>query len=364
MPLLESRFRPAWWLRGAHAQTLWPALFRRRPRLAVEWERLELDDGDFLDLAWHGPAHGPVVMIFHGLQGGLRSHYAGGLMQRLGRSGMRSCLVHFRGCSGEPNRLPISYHSGKTDDPQRVLEHIAELTGTPPFAAVGVSLGGNVLLKWLGEQGEASPLQRAAALSVPFDLAACARRLEVGFSRLYQRHLVRSLQADYRRKFARIPSPLEVDVDTLDSFRLFDDRVTAPLHGFAGADDYYARCSSSRFIGRIRVPTLILHARDDPFMFGDTAPRSGELPESVWLEEAARGGHVGFVAGALPWRARYYAEERITEWLTAAVSAAPNIGAATSAGKASPARGPAAGRPAAGPGCRTRRAAPSGRRRP
>jgi predicted alpha/beta-fold hydrolase len=350
MPLLESRFRPAWWLRGSHAQTLWPAMFRRRPRLDIEWERLELDDGDFLDLAWHGPVGGPVVLIFHGLQGSLRSHYAGGLMQRLAKSGMRSCLVHFRGCSGEPNRLPISYHSGKTDDPQRVLEHIAEATGAPPFAAVGVSLGGNVLLKWLGEQGANSPLERAAALSVPFDLAACARRLEYGFSRLYQRHLVRSLQSDYRRKFARLASPLQVDVGALDSFRLFDDRVTAPLHGFAGADDYYARCSSRRFVGRIRVPTLILHARDDPFMFGDTAPGPDELAECVWLEQAARGGHVGFVAGTLPWLARYYAEERIAEWLGAGLPGAGNAGSATSAGKASPAPGPGAGRRAAVPG--------------
>jgi uncharacterized protein len=351
MPLLESRFRPAWWLRGSHVQTLWPALVRRRPRLAIEWERLELDDGDFLDLAWHGPRGGPVVLIFHGLQGNLRSHYAGGLMQRLAKSGMRSCLVHFRGCSGEPNRLLISYHSGKTDDPQRVLEHITETTGTPPFAAVGVSLGGNVLLKWLGEQGGDSPLARAAALSVPFDLDACARRLECGFSRLYQRHLVHSLQADYRRKFSRLVSPLAVDVGTLDSFRLFDDRVTAPLHGFAGADDYYARCSSRRFVGRIRVPTLILHARDDPFMFEDTSPRAEELADCVWLEQAARGGHVGFVAGALPWRARYYAEERISEWLSAGLPDSPEACSTTSAGKVSPARGPGVGHRAGVPGC-------------
>jgi len=318
MPVIASAFRPAWWLRGDHAQTLWPALFRRRKRLAVEWQRLELDDGDFLDLAWSGPPGGRVVLFFHGLQGGIRSHYAAGIMHRLNARGFRVCLMHFRGCGREPNRLPVSYHSGKTDDPQRVLEHVQSTSGRAPFAAVGVSLGGNVLLKWLGEQGDASPLQRAVAISVPFELDAAARRMETGFSQLYQHHLVRSLCEAYRRKFARIPSPLKVDIDRLDTFRLFDDQVTAALHGFAGVDDYYARCSSRRFIPAIRVPTLILHARDDPFMFPDTVPSAAELPKNVWLEIPDAGGHVGFIGGQVPGWADYYAERRAADWISAA----------------------------------------------
>ena len=318
MPILDSCFRPAWWLRGGHAQTVWPALIRRHPRLAIDWERLELDDGDFLDLAWSGPRDGPVVLFFHGLQGGIGSHYATGIMHRLNERGFRVCLMHFRGCGREPNRLPISYHSGKTDDPQRLLEHVERRGGQPPFGAVGVSLGGNVLLKWLGEQGAASPLRRAVAISVPFQLDAAARRLERGLSRLYQHHLVRSMRASYRAKFSRIPSPLEVDVDCLQTFRQFDDRVTAPLHGFTGVDDYYARCSSRQFIPSIRVPTLILHARNDPFMFPDTAPTADELPDSVWLEIPEAGGHVGFVGGRLPGLADYYAERRVAEWMDAA----------------------------------------------
>lgn len=317
MPLVETAFRPAWWLRGDHAQTLWPALCRWRRPPAVHWERLELEDGDFLDLAWSGPEDGPVILLMHGLQGGIRSHYAAGIMRQLNRHGMRVCLMHFRGCGGEPNRLPISYHSGKTDDPQYVLEHIRKLHGQAPFGAVGVSLGGNVLLKWLGEQGDASPLQRAMAISVPFRLDSAARRLETGVSRLYQRHLVGSLRDSYRRKFARIESPLRIDLDRLDTFRLFDDQVTAALHGFDGVDDYYARCSSRQFIPAIRVPTLILHARRDPFMFPDTPPEAGELPDNVWLEIPDEGGHVGFIEGPIPGWGRYYAERRAAEWMSA-----------------------------------------------
>ncbi len=315
MPVIESAFRPAWWLRGDHAQTLWPALFRRRRKLAIDWERLELDDGDFLDLAWSGPEEGPVVLFFHGLQGSIDSHYATGIMHELNRRGFRVCLMHFRGCGNQPNRLPISYHSGKTDDPQRLLEHVQHKYGKTPYAAVGVSLGGNVLLKWLGEQGENSPLQKAAAISVPFRLDAAADRLERGLSRLYQRHLVNSLRDAYRLKFARIRSPLSVDVEQLDTFRLFDDQVTAALHGFKGVDDYYACCSSRQFIPRIRVPTLILHARHDPFMFPDTAPEPEELPGQVILEIAHAGGHVGFVSGRFPGWGYYYAERRVAEWL-------------------------------------------------
>jgi len=315
MPIINSAFRPAWWLRGDHAQTLWPAFFRRRRKIPIDWERLELDDGDFLDLAWSGPPDGPVVLFMHGLQGSVESHYATGIMQQLNLRGFRVCLMHFRGCGREPNRLPISYHSGKTDDPQTVAEHIEQRDGRPIFGAIGVSLGGNVLLKWLGERGEQTPIRRAVAISVPFQLEAAAQRMRTGWSRLYQRHLVRSMQQTYHDKFSRIPSPLTVDVDKLTTFRLFDDRVTAALHGFDGVDDYYTRCSSRQFIPRIRVPTLILHARHDPFMFADTPPEADELPACVSLELPDAGGHVGFVEGRVPGLARYYADGRVADWI-------------------------------------------------
>lgn len=316
MPIIQSEFRAAWWLPGAHAQTIWPSLMRRRMLPEISWERVELDDGDFIDLAWSGPVDGRIVLFMHGLEGSLQSHYAGGIMRQLNRQGFRVCLMHFRGCSGEPNRLPSSYHSGKTDDPQRIVGHIQSTRGKQTYAAVGVSLGGNVLLKWLGEQGASMPLQRAVALSVPFQLDEAARRLRIGLSRLYQNHLLTQLRNKYRQKFGPDRSPLHVDVDALKTFHQFDDQVTAVLHGFKGVDDYYRRSSSRQYIPGIRVPTLILHARHDPFVFPDTAPTEEELPENVWLEMPDAGGHVGFVSGALPGWADYWAERRISQWLS------------------------------------------------
>jgi len=312
-------FNPAWWCRNPHWQTLWPHVFRRRPKVPLERERLELPDGDFLDIAWNLDAPGPLVLVLHGLEGSLRSHYAAGLIDTLHRADYRIAFMHFRNCSGEPNRLPRSYHSGDTADLQYVIEHVTARTGAPPFAAVGFSLGGNVLLKWLGERGDAAPLRTAVAVSVPFLLG----EMERGWSRLYQTHLVGRLRASYRRKFARMPSPLSVDVNRLRTFRQFDDQVTAPLHGFAGVDDYYGRSSSRQFLGRIRVPTLIVHARDDPFMFQRTAPEPRELPPAVQLEMMEHGGHVGFVAGRWPWRPQWWLDGRIVAHLEAHRKARP-----------------------------------------
>jgi predicted alpha/beta-fold hydrolase len=311
---LTGPFRAPWWCRGPHCQTLYPHVFRRRPALQLERERLELPDGDFLDLAWSGRESGPVVVILHGLEGSLRSHYAAGLVSALAHRGYRTAFLHFRNTT-EPNRLPRSYHSGETGDLAHLIRHVAARTGRPPFAAVGYSLGGNVLLKWLGESGESAPLATAAAVSVPFDLGEAADRMERGISRLYQWRLVASLRGSYRRKFSRIPSPLAVDLRRLRTFRQFDDQVTAPLHGFAGVDDYYRRSSSRPFLARIRVPTLIVHARDDPFMWPHTAPLPEQLSPSVRLEISDHGGHVGFVAGPWPWRPRWWLEERIVAHL-------------------------------------------------
>ena len=314
MPITRSAFRPAWWLPGPHLQTLWPTFFRRRPVLSLERRRLETPDGDFLDLALGGRPEGPLVLLLHGLEGSLESHYAGNLLAALNRAGRRTAFLHFRGCSGEPNRLPRSYHSGETGDLQFVVQWLAENLA-PVDAVIGFSLGGNVLLKWLAERGEAAPVRRAVAVSVPFRLADADRRLRRGLSRLYLRHLLGRLRRSYREKFARLPSPLDVDVDRLRTFHDFDDQVTAPLHGFAGADDYYARASCRQYLKRIRVPTLILHARDDPFMFPDTVPGETELPPAVTLELSEHGGHVGFVSGPWPWQAEYWLERRIVEWL-------------------------------------------------
>ena len=313
--ITQSAFRPAWWLRNPHLQTLWPTFFRPRPELDLTPERLELPDGDFLDLAWTRPNGGPVVVVLHGLEGSLNSHYAGSTLAALHRAGLHPVFMHLRGCSDEPNRLDRSYHSGASDDLASVIDHITRTRGRPPEAAVGFSLGGNLLLKYLGERGEASPLQAAVAISVPYQLLACARRLDKGLSRLYRRHLVTRLQNSYLKKFRDRPAPLAVDPTRLDNFFDFDDRITAPLNGFAGAEDYYSRCSSRDFVQHIHTPTLLLHALDDPFMYPHTPPTADELGPGVTLELSRRGGHVGFVAGRFPGKGEYWLDERISKYL-------------------------------------------------
>ena len=309
-------FRPAWWLPGANAQTLWPTMFRRPARPRLSWERLRLPDGDFVDLSWAGEDSHITVVCLHGLEGSYRSAYAAGMLNALAAHGWRAVLLHFRGCSGELNQLPRSYHSGDTGDLGYLLDVLGRRNPDSIFAAVGYSLGGNVLLKYLGERCTASPLRAAAAVSVPFDLGAAAQRLDCGFSRLYQWRLLRSLRAKTAEKIARCETmPPVPALRQLRNFWNFDDAVTAPLHGFRGADDYYARSSSRQFLAAIETPTLLLHARDDPFMTPDAVPTHRELAANVRLELSQRGGHVGFVGGRWPWRAEYWLEQRIPEYL-------------------------------------------------
>ena len=306
-------FRPAWWLPGPHLQTLWAALFRRFGRPRLERQRLELPDGDFLDLDWNRgkPADDtPIVLLLHGLQGSSESPYAWGLLAEFERRGWRAAVMHFRGCSGEPNRLARSYHSGDTGDVACVVEYLRGRFPDRPVFVAGFSLGGNVLLKWLGETGREAPISGAVAVSVPFDLGQCADRLEQGFSTIYRRHLVGELHRGVQLKFSTWPEP-PIDLGRLPrwrTFREFDENVTAPLHGFQGAEDYYRRSSSGPFVGLIRIPTLIIQAEDDPFLPGLSKPR---LSSWVRLEASRRGGHVGFVAGAVPGKPRYWLEERI-----------------------------------------------------
>lgn len=309
--IIPSAFKPLWWLANPHLQTLWPVLFGRK-RIHGRSERLELDDGDFLDLRWLD-GDGPLVVVVHGLEGSIDSHYAGAMMQALQKHGFHGLFMHLRGCSGEPNRLDRSYHSGETGDLAAVVRHAASVTGKPVFAMIGYSLGANALLKWLGEEGGKPPLQRAVAVSVPFQLGDAARKLSTGFSRLYQSHLLERLRRNYRRKFRRRASPLPVDVDTLRDFYSFDDRITAPLHGFSSADDYYRQSSSRQYLKNILCETLILHAQDDPFMFEESIPRNEELSSHVTLELSKHGGHVGFIGGkVLPQR---WLEPRIIRFL-------------------------------------------------
>ncbi len=322
-------FRPAWWLPGAHLQTLWPALLRRPRALALRRERFELPDGDFIDVDWAGE-QGPMVVVMHGLGGSSASHYARGILAAFAARGWRAVLMHFRGCSGEPNRLPRSYHAGDTADLHAFVTALRTREPHTPLMAVGYSLGGNVLLKWLGEQAQAAPVEAAVAVSVPFDLNDATIRLQQGFSRLYDRHILRGLRAALIQKAARMPLPWDhKEIAAINSLREFDDRITAPLHGFRNAADYYARATCRPFLQHIAAPTLVIHAADDPFMSPTVVPGLRELSSATCLELSSHGGHVGFVAGE-PWGPRYWLERRIPEFLAGVVGSVGNLGNAQS----------------------------------
>jgi len=311
----RTDFKPAWWLRSPHLQTLWPVFFKKRHKLKLLSEQVELDDGDFLDICWSEQQSDKVVLVLHGLEGSISSHYINGVIYQIEQSGYQPVLMCFRGCSGHLNRLPRAYHSGETGDLAFIVDHIKNKTGNYPYAAVGYSLGANVLLKWLGETGENNPLKKAVAVSVPFRLQDAAKRLEKGVSKMYREHLLRSLRKTYTDKFNKIKSPLNVDVEQLKSFWDYDDKVTAPLHGFSGAQEYYDKCSSRQFLKNIDVATMIVHSADDPFMFTETAPGVGELNKNIDFLMTTHGGHVGFVAGVFPFFTDYWCENKIKEFL-------------------------------------------------
>ena len=319
-------FKPATGLRNPHVQTLWGPLWRKSPPLAHRRERLWLADGDFLDLDWHGPlaTTTPLVVVLHGLTGSSTSHYVIGLQRALAAQGWASVAVNWRGCSGEPNLLPRSYHSGASEDLAEVIAHLRTQRPQAPLYAVGYSLGGNVLLKHLGEAGTASQLQAAVAVSVPFRLDQCADRIGLGFSRVYQAHFMKAMVAYVKDKQQRFQhegltehlgalqrlGPLQ----GMRTFWDFDGRFTAPLHGYSDAHDYYRRASSRYYLPTITTPTLLIQAEDDPFVFRHSVPEPAELSASTTLELHRRGGHVGFVEGT-PRRPRSYLERRIPQWL-------------------------------------------------
>ncbi|TRZ93401.1 MAG: hydrolase [Rhodocyclaceae bacterium] len=292
------------WLPGGHAQTIWPLLIKGT---APDYrrERWETPDDDFIDLDWiAGEPGAPCVALFHGLEGSSRSHYAQRLMHAVARRGWHGVVVHFRGCSGEPNRLPRAYHSGDSQEIGWVLRRL-QACGHPALFAAGVSLGGNALSKWLAEQGDNAldVVSAAAAVSAPLDLAAANAALSCGFNRIYALHFLRTLIPAALAKERLFPGRMDIRrAQAARTLRDFDDAVTAPLHGFLGADDYYARSSAGPLLGNVRVPTLLLHAANDPFLPEAALPRREHLAAAVTLEISRGGGHAGFVHGALPGR--------------------------------------------------------------
>ncbi|WOT07038.1 hydrolase [Shewanella youngdeokensis] len=319
---MTKQFSPPWWASNPHVQTILPLLTKiERPQLVRE--RLELADGDFIDLDWQGkPSTGhPIVVILHGLEGNADSHYVRRILAACKAQHLCAVVHHHRSCSGEPNRLVRGYHSGDTQDIHTTVLKIKQRYPDSPLLAVGYSLGGNVLVKYQGEQQALSLIERAVAVSAPLQLAACAKRLESGFSTVYQRYLLKQLQDKMLAKLSTTAiAPLmpvnKVDIGQLTTFKAFDDKITAPLHGFDGVDDYYHQASGLPYLTEIAKPTLIIHAKDDPFMTYAVIPTKEQLSTYVEYELHDKGGHVGFIEGGTPWSPRYYIENRILSFLT------------------------------------------------
>ena len=302
-------YRSPCWLPGGHAQTIYPLLIKPEAP-AFRRERWETPDGDFIDLDWKEnlSADGnerPLLVLFHGLEGSSNSHYARTMMHAVAALGWTGVVVHFRGCSGEPNRLPRAYHSGDSEEIDWILRRIKQYHPDRPRFAIGVSLGGNALLKWLGERETSAQaiLDAAIAISAPFDLTASGHHLARGFNNVYTRHFLDTLKRTSAAKLRRFPNLFdEHRMRKATTLYAFDDAVTAPLHGFAGADDYWFRASSKPWLPGIRVPTLLLNARNDPFLPAHALPSSGQVSATVQRDFPQEGGHVGFVSGNLPGR--------------------------------------------------------------
>jgi predicted alpha/beta-fold hydrolase len=317
----EIIYSPAWWIPGGHLQTLWGKLFRRQAPAPTTLERWDTPDGDFVEVHRLAAAYGaPRLLLLHGLEGTVRSHYAQGLLNEAARRGWGADLMIFRSCGSEMNRARRFYHSGETTDLAFVIGRITRELPASPLGLAGVSLGGNVLLKFLGERGSDLPpqLKAAAAISVPFDLSRSSVRINSGFSRLYQRFFIGSLRRKAQEKAVRYPDIAPVSrIAAIRTLEDFDNLITGPLHGFQDAQDYYRRSSSLPWLNRIRLRTLLLSAIDDPMLPPAVLDEVREVASrnpALHLEFPAKGGHAGFIAGSVPWRPFYYAEHRVGEF--------------------------------------------------
>ena len=300
---VASTYRAPWWLPGRHLQTIYPAIALRPSPPSYRRERWEWPDGDFIDVDHvDGPPSAPLVVLFHGLEGNSRSHYAAALMTAVAARGWRGAVPHFRGCSGEPNRLPRAYHSGDADEIDRVVARLAP-TASTPLLLCGVSLGANAMLKWLAREGATARerIRAAAAISAPLDLNAAGAALRHGFSRLYTAEFLRTLKPKTLAKLDRFPGLFDAaTMRDARTFDVFDDIFTAPVHGYRDVTDYWTRASSKPDLAAIALPTLVLNARNDPFLPAGVLPAAGAVGLSVVVEQPETGGHAGFASGRFP----------------------------------------------------------------
>lgn len=311
-------YTPPFFLRNGHALTMYPVLFRDKPALCPVRERILTPDGDFLDIDWHRQNSDRIAVISHGLEGNSRRKYVLGAAKALLQEGWDVVCLNFRGCSGEPNLLLREYHSGVTDDLDTVLRHALKTGGYSRAGLIGFSMGGNQTLKYLGENPGKVPQEVvcAAVFSVPCHLSDAARTMGRAQNAVYMEYFLRGLREKVRRKAERFPEAPKVEgLMKIRTFHEFDDRFTAPTHGFADAEDYYARCSAVQFLGEIAVPTLLVNALDDPFLSESCYPvAAADENPYLRLETPRHGGHVGFVSRDPD--GLYWSERRMAAWFS------------------------------------------------
>ncbi|OCQ18346.1 alpha/beta hydrolase [Pseudoalteromonas luteoviolacea] len=317
---LDLTFRPAWWMRNRHAQTILPRAFRPRLKANVHYEHLQTPDDDFLELAWakNGNRQAPLVVVLHGLEGNIHSFYAKGMLQALTKTGLDAVLMHFRNCSREVNKQARAYHSGETQDLGHLIKTLQARFPNRALFAVGFSLGGNVLAKYLGERGQSSGLQGAAVVSAPYHLSSSCQVIRKSCFKLYQKYLLDRMKKSFSRKLDQISGQIPLNAAQLADINdlwQFDDQVTAPLHGFKGAEDYYAQASSQPYLSLIETPTLLIHAEDDPMLSKQAVPVAAQISKHVQLAVSQRGGHVGFIAGANPLKPIYWLEQVVPAYI-------------------------------------------------
>ncbi|MFA1560826.1 hydrolase [Aliivibrio fischeri] len=317
---MMDNFTPATGLSNAHIQTLLPRFLRRSPLFNAYWQRLELPDSDFVDLAWsenpNKAGEKPLFILFHGLEGSFDSPYANGLLAAAKEQGWLGVMMHFRGCSDVPNRLARAYHSGETEDARFFIEMLDARFPNQEKVATGISLGGNMLVNYLAKYQNDTLLNAATVISAPLDLGACSERIQQGFSRLYQGYLLGSLKNNSIKKLnasrKEIVGLNKKMIKAIPDLITFDNLITAPMHGYAHAQDYYQQCSGLQFLDRIDIPTRIIHSKDDPFMTNAVIP-THPLPNCVHYQLTEHGGHVGFINGTIT-KPNFWLESTVNHW--------------------------------------------------
>ena len=317
---MMDSFIPASGLSNAHIQTLLPRLLRRNPLFNGYWQRLELPDGDFVDLTWsespNKAGDKPIFILFHGLEGSFESPYANGLLAAAKEQGWLGVMMHFRGCSDVPNRLVRAYHSGETEDARFFIEMLDNRFPNRIKVATGISLGGNMLVNYLAKYRTNTLLKATTVISAPLDLGACSERIQQGFSRVYQTYLLRSLKASSIQKINNNRKAIvgldKAMIAAIPDLLQFDNLLTAPMHGYENAHDYYKQCSGLQFLNSIDIPTRILHSKDDPFMTAAVIP-THPLPNCVHYQLTENGGHVGFINGSFI-KPNFWLETTVNQW--------------------------------------------------